>query len=216
MGILLSAAAVCLVAIGYRLWASQRAGGRAQVYEQLAREQPFRVPSGKTVSVPEMAGATDHVQGQFGEFEVHVFENSSDFIEPGQEIDTRTIVLVSSPAWQLPQFHAEPRSFGTTLNERVGSRRPVLFPQDEAFMAACSVTGPDHGAIRRALTPKVLRLLGESQRISVESHGHSLLFSESETLLSLRQIRLVLEFALQVAGEFPNPQSGRPMPPVDR
>lgn len=216
MGILLTAVAVCLVAAGYRIWASHRAGERTLIYDQLRRDQHFRTSGKGTVSVPEMAGATDHIWGQFGEFEVHVFENSSDFVEPGQEIDTRTIMLVSSPRCQLPHFHVEPRGFATSLKERVGGKRPVPFPQDETFEASQVVTGPDHDAIRHVLTPSVLELLGRNRDLFVESCGDALLFYEPEALLSSRQMERVLEFALQIAGKLTTAQSGKPTPPGDR
>ncbi len=206
--------AVIVAAVGYRFWTHWHGGCRSRVYENLRREGQFRFPSVVDSRIPEMAEVTDHVQGERDGFEIHVFENSSDFVEEGKDIDTKTIVLVAHPEWQLPLFRIEPRDMTASLRQRVESVRPVPFPEDAAFARACFVSGPDHPAIRRVLSPAITRYLRLEGELSIESRGHALLFYETKTLLSHQRIHGILGLAMRMAGDLVSGKSDGPCSPA--
>ena len=192
--ILYSATCVVAVSAGFQLLRRWRAGRRAKVYERLCRSLRLSVyvPRKAPAEVPEMAATTQHVWGTWNNHRLHIFEDVSDHVEPGGSIATQTHVLLARPGWRYPRFLIEPRSMATNWRQKIDQRKGLFFPKDEAFTTSCFVDGPDHAAIRAALTPGAMRLLRGNRRVYVDCRGDVLLFYESEILLSARRLERLL------------------------
>ena len=187
---------IVVIAVGFQLLRRWLHSRRPKAYGRLRRELHLHACEPEDSDLPELRATTQHIQGDHEGYEVRIFENVSDLVEPGYPTATQTYLMLAKPGWHLPAFTIEPRTMATNLRQHVDGNKGLFFPKDERFTVTCFVDGPDPDAIRATLAIAATKHLRDNKQIYVESRGDALLFYQSEKLLSARGARRLLQFAV--------------------
>ncbi len=181
----------------FRRWLQAR---RPKTYDRLAAELGFAtVEPEPGEPIPELRAAMLRIAGDHEGFRVQIFENSTDYIEEDQPLETQTTLALSRQGWVLPRFTVEPLTGAVDLRRRIEGKRGVFFKKDEQFGLRWYVNGPDPDAIRACLFPAATTLLRDSKPIYLDSRGDCLLVFISEKLLSAKQTHQLLGRAIALA-----------------
>ena len=187
---------IVVIAVGFQLLRRWLHSRRPKAYGRLRRELHLHACEPEDSDLPELRATTQHIRGDHEGYEVRIFENVSDLVEPGYPTATQTYLMLAKPGWHLPAFTIEPRTMATNLRQHVDGNKGLFFPKDERFTVTCFVDGPDPDAIRATLAIAATKHLRDNKQIYVESRGDALLFYQSEKLLSARGARRLLQFAV--------------------
>lgn len=113
----------------------------------------------------------------------------------------QTVAFCRSPEMDLPQFELRPQSFFHGIGKLFGYQ-DIEFQSHPKFSKAFLLRGTSETAVRKLFTADLLAFCETKPQVSIEGHGHDLVFYRSSKRVKPEQFRDLMSEGLAVFKQF--------------